>query len=87
MKPRNNRFAKNLRILREARGMNQWELGRAVGFASHLGIVRLEKPHADPKLGTILKLCDALGVDMQTLIFGEPFAAVALPESGEETGE
>lgn len=69
-----HRFPKNLRIIREARGLTQTQLGLALGFKSHLGIIRLEKAQAQPRLETLLGLCEALNVDLQTLVFAEPFA-------------
>jgi transcriptional regulator with XRE-family HTH domain len=60
-------FATHLRRLREARGMSQYRVAKLSGMSKE-GVSRLEEPNADPKLSTLVKLAEALGLIPQELI-------------------
>lgn len=64
-------FAKNLRKLREERGLSQVELGKQM-FVSHSTIARWESASRLPDAAMISRLADCLGVDV-----GELFQLVA----------
>jgi transcriptional regulator with XRE-family HTH domain len=66
-----NDFADRLRRARERQHATAYALARATGL-SRQGILNLEKPGADPKLSTILKLAQALGVGPWELLPGWP---------------
>lgn len=56
----------SLRALRLKAGLSQRELGVRIGM-SQPNVARLEREQCDPHLSTLLKLADALGVDLITL--------------------
>jgi len=63
------RFADNLKRVRAESGLSQTELAKAAGI-SHSEIYRLEAGTREPRLGTLLKLGRALGVDGADLLEG-----------------
>lgn len=52
---------------RENRGLSQRKLSELSGV-HHVSIARLESGQLDPQLSTLLKLCDALGIDLNQLV-------------------
>ncbi|MFO0821655.1 MAG: helix-turn-helix transcriptional regulator [Gemmataceae bacterium] len=54
-------FGDRLRVLREAAGLTQRELGEKVGI-HHANLARLERGDRGPSWKTVLKLAEALGV-------------------------
>ncbi|HEX6665784.1 MAG TPA: helix-turn-helix transcriptional regulator [Solirubrobacterales bacterium] len=61
-------FGRNLFMARRRAYISQEALGRAPGLhRTHIGL--LEKGTREPRLDTILKLADALGVEAGDLIF------------------
>jgi transcriptional regulator with XRE-family HTH domain len=78
--PAMNDFATHLRQLRESRGMSQYRVAKLSGI-SREGVSRLEEPNADPKLSTLFKLAEALGLAPQELI-----PAVVNPDRPVHTG-
>lgn len=54
-------FGRRLRILREARGLTQVEIGNAVGIQFQ-SIARYERGAVEPNWPTVLKFAAALGV-------------------------
>jgi transcriptional regulator with XRE-family HTH domain len=89
-----DRFAANLRTLREAAGLNQEELAlRADIHRTQISFV--ESGQRMPRLDTLIKLAGALGVTANDLVAGivwEPFEqraggfAVSVEEEEEEAG-
>jgi len=67
------RFADNLKRARARSGLSQTQLAKAAGI-SHSEIYRLEAGTREPRLGTLLNLGNALGVDGADLLdgLGEP---------------
>lgn len=63
------RFADNLRRARARSGLSQTQLARAAGI-SHSEIYRLEAGTREPRLGTLLNLGNALGIDGADLLDG-----------------
>lgn len=62
--PRKARLAtlgENVERLREARGLTQEELGRLAGL-HQTAIARIEKGERGPRLATLFKLAEGLGV-------------------------
>ena len=62
-------FGARLKALREAKGMTPYRLAQQTGLSLQ-GVLNLEKKDADPKLSTLYRLADALGVDVQDLLPG-----------------
>jgi transcriptional regulator with XRE-family HTH domain len=60
-------FAEQLRRVREAKGMTRYRLAKLSGLSSE-GVNKLEQPRNDPKLSTLLKLANALGVSLYELL-------------------
>ena len=56
-----------LREWRKRRGMTLKQLGDASGV-HYVSIARLEVGNLDPKLSTLLKLCQALGITLNQLV-------------------
>jgi transcriptional regulator with XRE-family HTH domain len=64
-----DRFAANVRLLREQRGMTQAQLAEASGL--HLDTVsKIENKHREPKVMAIAKLAKALGESLGPLFDG-----------------
>jgi transcriptional regulator with XRE-family HTH domain len=59
-------FGKNLQKLRKARKLSTREFAYAAEI-SHSSVGRLEKGESNPTLTTLLKIADALDVDINTL--------------------
>lgn len=59
-------FGKNLQKLREAKGMSTRKFAAAADI-SHSSLGRLESGQSNPTLTTLVKLADALGVDLRAL--------------------
>jgi transcriptional regulator with XRE-family HTH domain len=72
------RFADNLKRARARSGLSQTQLARAAGI-SHSEIYRLEAGTREPRLGTLLNLGHALGIDGGELLDG-----LGDPRSGDE---
>jgi transcriptional regulator with XRE-family HTH domain len=62
-------FGGRLRQLREARGLSLYRLAKLTGLSMQ-GAVNLERPDADPKLSTLVKVAVALGVAPSRLLPG-----------------
>ena len=61
------RLGKRIRELRLAKGMNQDEFAAAAGIhRTHPG--KLENALIDPQLSTLVKVADALGVEVGNLL-------------------
>lgn len=63
------RFADNLKRARAESGLSQTQLAKAADI-SHSEIYRLEAGTREPRLGTLLKLGSAMGIDGGDLIEG-----------------
>lgn len=63
------RFGKNLRQARDKRGLTQEELGFRAGL-DRTEISLLERGKREPRLGTLIKLADALEVGPEDLAHG-----------------
>ncbi len=61
------RFAKNMKKLREAKGLSQGDIHRATGI-DRAYISNLEAGKQNPTLETIAKIAEALGVSSGTLL-------------------
>jgi len=61
------RFAKNMKKLREAKGMSQGDIHRATGI-DRAYISNLEAGKQNPTLETIGKIAEALGVSANNLL-------------------
>lgn len=60
------RFARRVRMLRQRRGLKQDELEN---FAlSWKAVQKLEYGRTDPKISTLLKLCEAFGISLHALV-------------------
>jgi transcriptional regulator with XRE-family HTH domain len=64
-------LAKRLRTLRKAKGISPYRLAQLTGLSKQ-GVLNLEADGADPKVSTLLKLAEALGVEPWKLLAGEP---------------
>ena len=60
-------IGKNIKLLRERKGMTQEELGKAVGVSS-MAVSQWENNRAVPRIGSIERLSEALGVSKSELI-------------------
>lgn len=69
-----NNFGERLRLLREAKGITRYRLAKLSGLTSE-GVNKLEQPHNDPKLSTLLKLAAALDVSLFDLLPGHQTGA------------
>lgn len=65
------KFAANLRRHRKAAKLTQEQLGNRVGLHP-TEISRLERAVREPRLGTIARLADGLGVGAEKLVAGIP---------------
>ena len=63
------RFADNLRRARAKSGLSQTQLAKAAGI-SHSEIYRLEAGTREPRLGTLIALGGAMGIDGADLLAG-----------------
>ncbi len=61
------RFAKNMKKLREAKGLSQGDIYRATGI-DRAYISNLEAGKQNPTLETIAKIAEALGVSSDQLL-------------------
>ena len=68
-----DRFAKNLRRARTEAGISQEELGRRCDL-HRTEISLLERAGREPRLGTILKLAGAIGIEPVELLEGMSFS-------------
>lgn len=59
-------FGKNLQKLREAKGLSTRQFAYEAEI-SHSSVGRLEAGLSNPTLTTLIKIADALGVDLNTL--------------------
>lgn len=60
-----------LRVHREARGMSQSAVGRRMG-TSQPAVARMENAGADPRLGTVQRYADAVGVNIEVTASDRP---------------
>jgi transcriptional regulator with XRE-family HTH domain len=65
------RFAANLKRLREGAGLTQMQLGNLVGVENSV-VSRWERAERDPQLESIAALARALGVSAAALVDGIP---------------
>jgi transcriptional regulator with XRE-family HTH domain len=79
-------FARHFKALREAKGWTAYALAQKTGL-SQQGILNLEQPGADPKLSTIIKMAEALGVRPWELVPGWVSAAVEAESTGVDCGQ
>jgi transcriptional regulator with XRE-family HTH domain len=63
------RLGKNLRDVREQRGISRWRLQMITGVSED-AIYKVETARRSPKIGTLLRLADGLGVDVWALLDG-----------------
>ena len=63
-------IGERLRLAREERSVTQMELAGRTGVA-HSTVVRIERGQARPRIETVGKLAEALGVDPKWLAFGD----------------
>ncbi len=67
----NSEFGPRLRALREAKGLTLVALATMTGMR-HQAVSRLERGEVEPKWSTVLKLAEALGVDVGEFRAQEP---------------
>jgi len=60
-------FGARLREIRESKGITPYRLAQLTGLSKQ-GVLNLEMKDADPKLSTLVKLAEALGVQPQDLL-------------------
>lgn len=60
-----------IKVFREAKGLSQRALGEMVG-ASQTSISEYEAGRKTPKLTTLVRIADALGTDIDTLVGRKP---------------
>ena len=61
------RLGERIRRQRRRKGWTQTELGQRIGYSLN-GIAKIEQGNSDPKYTSLVKIADALGVDMLALI-------------------
>lgn len=59
-----NNIGKNLRMYRQNENLSQAKLAKMSGLSTY-GYRSIETGQADPKVNTLLKICNALGVKIQ----------------------
>jgi transcriptional regulator with XRE-family HTH domain len=64
-----NRLASTLRRLRESNGLSQEALAKKAGVTREY-VNKLEAGHSDPSVRIALRLAQALGVSIATLVTG-----------------
>jgi len=64
-------FSTNLKLLRKEKGLSQEKLAKLIGVSSRT-IQYYEKGEATPKVGTVRKIADILGVDFYELTGMKP---------------
>lgn len=69
--PELRRFADNLKAVRKRQGISQLDLGYACGVHPSV-IARIETANREPRLATIVKLADGLGVPAADLMTDLP---------------
>lgn len=62
-------FARRLQQTREAKGLSLYRLAKDTGLSMQ-GVCNLELDNADPRLSTIIKVAQALGVEPAELLPG-----------------
>src|SRR5262245_34599824 len=62
-------FAKHFKRVRESKGLSAYQLAQRTGL-SQQGILNLELAGADPKLSTVYKLAEAMGLEPWKLLPG-----------------
>ena len=85
--PNSKIFGNRLKILREAKGLTQKDLGDAAGGMKDSAIARLEAGHRSPTWDTVLALASALGVTPDAFTDkddDEPPAKKKPPKKGEK---
>src|SRR5262249_61232200 len=78
--------ATHFKRLRERRGLSLYRLAQLAGLSKQ-GVINLEEPGADPKLSTLDKLAEALGVKPWELLpgwNGQSTAVDAEPDGRED---
>lgn len=73
-------FAANLKQARAKSGLSQTQLAKAAGI-SHSEIYRLEAGTREPRLGTLLSLGNAMGIDGADLLKGLGNSATGASDS------
>jgi transcriptional regulator with XRE-family HTH domain len=68
-----------VRSFREAQRLTQGQLARKLGIPRP-NVVRIEKGAHDPKLGTLVRIADALGTTVSTLVHGLELASTRREE-------
>jgi len=64
MKMAHDFIGKNLRMYRKAKGLTQGEVAQQAGI-SRTAYRNIETGKADPKVDTLISICNALGVKIQ----------------------
>ena len=68
-------IGENIKKVRKEKGLTQKELGDRLGV-KQATISMFEKDQTNIKLTTVIKIANALGVDVDTLLVGSPFGVV-----------
>ena len=63
-------IGERIRAYRRRRKLNQTELGKLIGYSMN-GIAKIEQGNSDPKFSSLLKIADALGVSIKSLVTNE----------------
>ncbi len=75
-------FPERLRRLREAAGLSQEELGKAL-YVTRQAVSKWECGESTPDINTIVKLAEYFGVSVDTLVSGKP-ETPSVPEQSEQ---
>ena len=62
-----NKLGKRIKFLRETKGISQQELASMCDFEKS-NMSRLEAGRTNPTVSTLLKICDALCIDLPKLV-------------------
>jgi len=73
-------FSKNLKFYREKLGLSQEKMAKLLGISSKT-LYRYEKGEATPKVGTVRKIADILGVDFYELTGMKPILKKAIHQT------
>ena len=65
------RIGENIRNYREAQGLSQEKLAELAGLTSH-HVSKLERACSWPKLDTLYRICEALGITLNDVVYRDP---------------
>lgn len=71
MKHRPNRFAENLKNLRESRNISQTKLAESIHYSDRLFIRRWEKKERVPRLDDVILIAEFFDLTLDELVFGD----------------